>query len=77
MKEMGKKFFATLMVALVAMFVSYNMYQSQNRVSLSDLALANVEALANDESDKVTCCPDPGDSCTLSSGDVLKDQDEC
>lgn len=49
MKEMGKKFFATLIVAVVAMFASYNIYQSQNKDSLSDLALANVEALAGGE----------------------------
>lgn len=46
---MGKKIFATLIVAVVAMFASYNIYQSQNAVSLSDLALANVEALAGGE----------------------------
>ena len=47
---MGKKFFATLIVAVVVTFASYNIYQSQNVVALSDLALANVEALADGES---------------------------
>lgn len=45
---MGKNFFATLIVAVVAVFTGYNIYQSQNIVALSDLALANVEALADD-----------------------------
>lgn len=41
---MRKKFFATMIV--VAAFAGYNVYQSQNTNTLSDLALANVEALA-------------------------------
>lgn len=45
---MGKNFFAAMIAVVVAAFASYNMYQSQNTVALSDLALANVEALAND-----------------------------
>lgn len=45
---MGKKKFAMLIIAVVAMFAGYNVYQSQNRVVLSDLALANVEALAGE-----------------------------
>lgn len=47
---MGKKFFAAMIVAVVAMFAGYNIYVSQQTSTLSDLALANVEALANDES---------------------------
>ncbi len=43
---MSKKFFATLIVAVVATFAGYNIYQSQRTVTMSDLALANVEALA-------------------------------
>ena len=66
---MSKKFFATLIVAVVVTFAGYNIYQSQRTVTMSDLALANVEALANDESDskgtlygnssgtRYCCCP--------------------
>ncbi|WP_074434217.1 NVEALA domain-containing protein [Bacteroides neonati] len=46
---MGKKSFAILFVAVVAIFASYNIYQSQRAVHLSDLALANVEMLAYGE----------------------------
>lgn len=48
---MRKKVFAILIVAVVAIFSSYNIYQSQNAVALSDLALDNVEALAGCEID--------------------------
>lgn len=48
---MSKKFFATLIVAVVATFAGYNIYQSQRTVTMSDLALANVEALAGCEID--------------------------
>ncbi len=41
-------FKATLFAALV-MFAGYNVYSSQKSENMSDLALANVEALANDE----------------------------
>ncbi|MCS2832726.1 NVEALA domain-containing protein [Bacteroides fragilis] len=43
----AKKIFAILIVAVVALFTGYNIYQGQSaEATLSDLALANVEALA-------------------------------
>ena len=46
---MSKKIFAALIVAVVATLAGYNIYQSQRaEVTMSDLAMANVEALAND-----------------------------
>jgi len=44
---MKKKIFAILIVAVVAVFAGYNVYQSQKGGMMSDLMLANVEALAN------------------------------
>lgn len=38
-----------MIVAVVAVCASYTVYQSQNTNTLSDLALANVEALASGE----------------------------
>ncbi len=50
---MSKKIFAALIVAVVATFAGYNIYQSQRAESfMSDLAMANVEALARDEANK-------------------------
>lgn len=47
---MRKKLFAALVVAAGVAFAGYNMVQSQNeKNSLSDLLMANVEALAGDE----------------------------
>ena len=44
---MSKKIFAALIVAVVATFAGYNIYQSQRVESImSDLTMANVEALA-------------------------------
>lgn len=43
---MSKKIFAALIVAVVATFAGYNIYQSQRvEMSMSDLAMANVEVL--------------------------------
>lgn len=44
-----------LIIAVVVTFAGYNIYQSQNAVVLSDLALANVEALANDGESSSDC----------------------
>lgn len=47
---MRKKLFAALIVAVIAMFAGYNIYQSQRAENtMSELALANVEALAGTE----------------------------
>ena len=47
MEKCKKKIFAILIVAVVALFTGYNIYQGQSaEATLSDLALANVEALA-------------------------------
>ncbi|WP_373758475.1 NVEALA domain-containing protein, partial [Bacteroides heparinolyticus] len=40
---MSKKIFAILIVAVVAVFAGYNVYQSQKGEMMSDLMLANVE----------------------------------
>ena len=43
---MSKKIFAAVIVAVVATFAGYNIYQSQRvEMSMSDLAMANVEVL--------------------------------
>jgi hypothetical protein len=45
-RSMKKKLLATAMVAVVAAIAGYNVYQGQSDVQLSDVQLANVEALA-------------------------------
>ena len=51
-----KKFFFISIVAVVALIMGYNVYISHGINCLSDIVLANVEALANSESgsDKTT-----------------------
>lgn len=48
-----KKFFGTMAVA-AALFAGYSAYEAQNRNELSDVALANVEALANNSENPCT-----------------------
>lgn len=74
---MKKTIFKTLLAVAFTMVAGYSVYASQQKVEMSDLAMANVEALAGGESGTVKCCPDPGDECKLSSGDILEGQDEC
>ncbi|KAB4464790.1 hypothetical protein GAN98_06400 [Bacteroides thetaiotaomicron] len=43
-----KKILFSLLIIVVATLATYNMYISRNNVKLSDLALSNMEALADD-----------------------------
>lgn len=51
---MKKKIMGIIAVAAIAAVVGYNVHASHNNVKLSDLALANVEALAGNESSATT-----------------------
>lgn len=46
-----KKLFGIIVIATIAVAASWNFNNSKNEVNLSDLTLANVEALAQSESD--------------------------
>lgn len=46
---MEKKIRAVMMVAAIAIVAGANMFNSQRTVDMSDIALANVEALAREE----------------------------
>ena len=47
---MKKKIYGIVLINIMAMADGWNFNKSKKEVKLSDLALANVEALANDES---------------------------
>lgn len=49
MKKMNKKHVKAALVAVVALVGGINVFNAQKSESLSDIALANVEALADDE----------------------------
>ncbi len=74
---MKKKIMYAVTFVALAVVAGWNYQQNQKEVAMSDLTLENIEALASGEGGSVRCCPDPGDECKLSSGDILKDQDEC
>lgn len=44
---MGKKFFGVIAFAAIAVAAGWNYQQNKQEVELSDLALANIEALAD------------------------------
>lgn len=46
---MNKKIFGAVLITAIAFAASWNFHQNKNQTKLSDLALANVEALANGE----------------------------
>lgn len=55
---MNKKFIAAFGITVIGMFAGYNIYCIQNKTPMSDLALANVEALADGDENgtKVGSC---------------------
>lgn len=64
---MKKKILGIMVVTAIAIFAGYNVYISQDSVNLSDLVLANVDALAQQG--------ESGDSkvyCSGNSGTCLK-----
>ena len=70
---MKKNIIKSAMIAVVAIFAGYNMYQSNmNSKNLSDVMLANVEALAQDENNKNYDCIPPYDKYTCSYEGNLK-----
>lgn len=56
---MKKKKLIVIVLVAIGLVAGYNMYISPKKVKLSDLVLANVEALANIEGDG--SCPNPYD----------------
>lgn len=65
MKIMKKKHIKVTLVAVVALISGMNVFNTQKSESLSDIALANVEALADDEINPLcpNGCLDNGDGC--------------
>ena len=61
-KEMKKNILKATVVAAFALVAGFNVYNSQKSDVMSELALANVEALADDESVTVEC-PGGTDEC--------------
>lgn len=59
-----KTVFKTIFVAAFALVAGYGVYASQQKVGMSDLAMANIEALANGEGDgnHITCYSGSGSS---------------
>ena len=50
-----KKLFGIMALAAIAAAAGWNFCQNQDKVELSDLALANIEALARNEGSGKTC----------------------
>lgn len=52
---MKKNIVKATIVAIVGVIAGINVFNSQNSIELSDVAMANVEALANDETGTGRC----------------------
>ena len=72
-----KKLLFSGIACTVVLTIATALATHANRPSETNLLEVNIEALSQSESGTVKCCPDPGDQCKLSNGDILVDQDEC
>jgi len=70
---MKKNIIKSTMIAIVAIFAGYNVYQSNEKTEeMSEIMIANVEALADGEnSSTIKVCPIKGGTCTVQIGDQM------
>ncbi len=67
---MKKIFLSVTALFAIAVLAGYNVYSSQNNIKLSDLVLANVEALAQDsESSDTSKCGEKFGKCWRRKGE--------
>lgn len=57
-----KKLFGIIAIAAIAVAAGWNFNQIKNEKELTELALANINALARNEGDDIDCLTQPG-SC--------------
>ena len=62
---MNKKVLKVAFIAAIALVSGINVFNAQKSDVLSDIALANVEALANDELSGAVYCPYEGLGCII------------
>ena len=62
---MNKNIRAVMMIAAIALIAGVNVFNSQRAIAMSDIALANVEALADDETAGDIHCPFGGYGCVI------------
>jgi hypothetical protein len=69
---MRRKFLYLVVVAVIAMAASWNVSRSMSEEALlSDVALANVEALAEESVRSVGCCPLGGYCIIMVNGSII------
>ncbi|WP_370862557.1 NVEALA domain-containing protein [Parabacteroides faecis] len=62
---MKKKFFGVALIAAMVVTAGWNFNQSKNEMEISDLALANIEALARNENSDINCSMFPDTWCSF------------
>ena len=75
-KIMNKKIFSGIAIVAIALTLALNVSFSAKNNNLSDISLANIEALGLQEEGQINCCPDELDTCVVGSTSV-SDYDEC
>ena len=63
---------AVMMIVAIALVVGVNMFNSQRAIAMSDIALANVEALAREEIENVKCNREISATCILINGNPVR-----
>ena len=73
---MKKNILKVAFVAAIVMTTGIQVFNAQKSEALSEVAMANVEALAYEKPGTVSCKEDPGDRCLVGITPV-DDWDEC
>lgn len=60
---MKRIFINISLLAGISIVIGSNLNKNETKVELSELTLANIEALAHDESGKVDCLTESGSGC--------------
>jgi len=68
---MKKKIFGGIVILAIAAMAAFNVNMNTQNENLSDLSLANVEALAQSEDLTQRPCPTKGGTCFVSVGDLV------
>lgn len=75
---MKKKLISAAFVVAIALTAGYNVYNSQYKEALSDLALDNVEALASGEGTSAHCTgPKANSECQCTNTNGCHDTSGC
>lgn len=72
---MNRRMLGSITLFFAVILSIFGLNSNGENKNMSDITMANIDALASNESDKVTCVSDKGDTCVVGNT-INKDYDE-